>query len=126
MMTDSRRSAVLLFCGDPRRDESDKRLPRRFLVTMHRSLRRVVESVGRADLVTVANSRCGMVIASGDLRHESPAASLAERIDEAIRFCFASGYRRVIILAADIIGLSRRIIVDALESLDSNEPTFVL
>jgi glycosyltransferase A (GT-A) superfamily protein (DUF2064 family) len=92
------RAAVLLFCGDPRRESKQKRLPVRFLAAMHRALQRTIASIAGADLITVTNAG---------------RETLGAQIDRAIAGAFRSGYGRVLIAAADVV-LSRDILVRAL------------
>ncbi len=63
---------------------------------------------------------------TGAATAECAEESLAQRIDFAVRFCFASGYRRVIIAGGDVPQLRRDVVVDALDILRSPEPTVVL
>lgn len=92
------RAAVLLFCGDPRRESKQKRLPARFLAAMHRALQHTIASIAGADLITIRNVGPG---------------TLGAQIDRAIAGAFRSGYGRVLIVAGDVV-LSRDILIRAL------------
>ncbi|MGZ7078165.1 MAG: DUF2064 domain-containing protein [Thermoanaerobaculia bacterium] len=122
----SKNAAVLLFCGDPRRDSWQKRLPRQFLATIHRSLRQLIGSIHDADLITVSANANRVQLSGSGLEHNEPAGTLAQQIDTSVRFCFDSGYRRVVILAGDVVQLSREVVVDALHVLDQTPRAVVL
>lgn len=97
------RAAVLLFFGDPRRDSKQKRLPPRFLPAMHRSLQQTITRIDRADLFTITSDG---------------SETLGQQIERAIAMAFGSGYGRVLIVAGDVV-LSRRILIEALERLET-------
>ncbi|MGZ7042579.1 MAG: DUF2064 domain-containing protein, partial [Thermoanaerobaculia bacterium] len=122
----SKNAAVLLFCGDPRRDSWQKRLPRQFLATIHRSLRQLIGTNHDADLITVSANANRVQLSGSGLEHNEPAGTLAQQIDSSVRFCFDSGYRRVVILAGDVVQLSREVVVDALHVLDQTPRAVVL
>src|ERR1700687_2929778 len=103
-------AAVLLFCGDPRRDSWQKRLPRQFLPAIHRSLRDLIGTIDGADLFTVSATADEVRIRGTRAGHGARARSLAQHIDIAVRFCFDSGYGRVVILAGDVVLLPREVI----------------
>jgi glycosyltransferase A (GT-A) superfamily protein (DUF2064 family) len=124
-MVDSNRAAVVLFCGDPRREEDQKGLPPGFLAALHRSLRRTLGTIAEADLLTV-ETRDRRMSLTGAATVECAEESLGQRIDFAVRFCFASGYGRVIIAGGDVPQLTRDVVVDALDLLCSPRPAVVL
>src|ERR1700716_2767397 len=119
-------AAVLLFCGDPRRDSWQKRLPGQFLATIHRSLRRLIGTIDGADLLTVSASSGQVHISGVAMEHLAPAESLAQQIDIAVRLCFSTGYERVVILAGDVVLLTRDVVVDALQALDGPSSSIFL
>jgi hypothetical protein len=96
-----RRTAVVLFAGDARREEAQKGLRPRFLGALHERLSRTIRSFD-VDLLLAS-----------DL--VSDAITLGEKIEQAFASAFASGYSRVIILAGDIV-LPRAILERAIES----------
>src|ERR1051326_467825 len=98
-----KRTAVVLFAGDARREEAQKGLPARFLATLHERLKRMIRSF-EVDLL-IADE----IVA---------AASLDAMIEQAFAAAFAKGYERVIILAGDIV-LPRAILQRAIESRDT-------
>ncbi|HVT44430.1 MAG TPA: DUF2064 domain-containing protein [Thermoanaerobaculia bacterium] len=120
------RSAVVLFCGDPRREERQKNLPPRFLGTLHRELRAIVASLPDVDLVTASRRGDELVLTGPGAFVERTTRTLAEQIDLAIRSCFDSGYSRVVILAGDVPTLSREVVADALDRLRSAGPRAVI
>jgi len=95
-----KRTAVVLFAGDARREEAQKGLPARFLATLHQRLVRTIRSFD-VDLL-IADS----LVAS---------ARLAQKIEEVFAITFARGYERVIVLAGDIV-MPRAILQKAIES----------
>jgi glycosyltransferase A (GT-A) superfamily protein (DUF2064 family) len=92
-----RRTAVVLFAGDARREEAQKGLRPRFLGALHERLTRTIRSF------------------DVDLLLPTDAPTLGEKIERAFSSAFASGYERVIILAGDIV-LPPAILEQAIES----------
>jgi glycosyltransferase A (GT-A) superfamily protein (DUF2064 family) len=119
-------AAVLLFCGDPRRDSWQKRLPRHFLATIHRSLRRLIGTIAGADLFTVSANHGRVRVSGAAFDHVAVADTLGQQIEVAVRQSFAAGYRRVIILAGDVVLLTRDVVVDALDALDAPSASIAL
>ena len=99
-----RRTAVILFAGDARREETQKGLRPRFLAALHHRLTRTIRGFD-VDL-RFAN----------DLA--TRAGTLGEKIEQAFASAFASGYERVIALAGDIV-LPRAILERAIESTET-------
>src|SRR2546428_9970077 len=95
------RTAVILFAGDPRREEAQKGLPARFLAMLHHRLTRTIR---RFDI--------DLLIAD-DL--VTDARTLGDKIEAAFSTTFAHGYERVIVLAGDIV-LAPSILRRAIES----------
>jgi len=98
-----KRTAVVLFAGDARREEAQKGLPPRFLATLHERIVRTIRSFD-VDLL-IADSLVGD-------------APLAQKIDRAFAIPFARGYERVIVLAGDIV-MPRAILQRAIESSET-------
>lgn len=90
------RSAIVVFCGNPPRDEQQKNLPPRFLSRLHESLLRRLRTLDADVYVARHDSREFHV---GDASW--PIASLGRQIDTALRFCFDRGHQRVVIVAGD-------------------------
>jgi glycosyltransferase A (GT-A) superfamily protein (DUF2064 family) len=90
-------TAVILFAGDARREERAKGLPPRFL---HAVRAAVLGTLRRTPDIEVIDPPRG-------------AGSLAGQIENALSSAFAAGYRRVILLAADVPGLSSALISEA-------------
>jgi len=99
-----KRTAVVLFAGDPRREEAQKGLPARFLATLHDRLTRTIRAFD-VDLL-IADDLAG------------DAQSLSEEVEQAFVRTFARGYDRVIVLAGDIV-LPPSILKRAIESDDT-------
>ena len=115
-MRDMNRAAVVLFCGNARQEERQKRLPHRFLATLHDWLRRAVSAVADAELL-IAACDGGRLTLRGACEGDWPAGPLDEQIERVLSFCFGSGYRRVVLLAGDVPATPR--IADALIALDA-------
>jgi len=96
------RTAVVLFAGDPRREEVQKGLPARFLARLHDRLTRTIRRFD-VDLFIADDIAVG---------------SLAHKIDHAFAIPFARGYERVIVLAGDIV-LRPSILQRAIESSET-------
>ena len=94
------RTAVVLFAGDARREEAQKGLPARFLVTLHDRLTRAIRAFD-VDLLI-----------ADDLVDD---CALGEKIERTFATTFARGYERVIVLAGDIV-LPPAILERAIES----------
>jgi len=91
-----RRAAIVLFCGNPARDEQQKNLPRGFLSRLHDELLRRLRTLHADVLVARHDEREFRV---GDAVW--PVAPLGHQIDTALRFCFGAGHERVVIVAGD-------------------------
>ena len=90
------RSAIVVFCGNPLRDEQQKNLPPRFLSRLHESLLRRLRTLD-ADVYVARHDDHRFHV--GDASW--PIASLGSQIDTALRFCFDRGHQRVVIVAGD-------------------------
>jgi hypothetical protein len=112
-------AVVVLFRGDPRREEREKQLPRRFLSTLHAALLKTVGEVAGVD-VLVAHD-VGGDFRLGDGRWQLD--SLAERVDAATAYAFSRGYGRVLLLAGDVVDLRPDDIARAFRALDDSSRT---
>lgn len=114
---DSRnRAVVVLFRGDPRRDERQKRLPRRFLSTLHVAILKTIGEVAGVDILIARD--VGNDFRLGDRSWQLD--SLAGRVQAAIAYGFSRGYARVLLLAGDIVDVRRGDIAHALEALSDS------
>jgi 2-phospho-L-lactate guanylyltransferase (CobY/MobA/RfbA family) len=91
----SARPAVVLFCGNAVRDERQKNLPRRFLSRLHDALLRRLRLLD-ADVYVARHDDREFRI--GEVAW--PVGTLGNQIDTALRFCFQS-HDRVVIVAGD-------------------------
>ena len=99
------RRAVVLFTGDPRREERRKSLPVRFLSTLHRQL---IETVSHTDVSLIIASEVDgkFLLSLGDrVEQHSLSPQLGEKIDLAYRFAFGLGFDSVALLAGDVAGV---------------------
>lgn len=118
---DSRNPAVVvLFRGDPRREERQKRLPRRFLSTLHVAILKTIGEIDGVDVLVARDVGNDFRLGDGSWQLDS----LAERIEAAIAYGFSRGYARVLLLAGDVVDVRRDDIEHALQTLtaDSDEP----
>jgi len=116
MVTCLDRPAVVLFRGNPRRDAQQKRLPRKLLSIVQRALLKTLAAFAVDVFLAENDERIFSVI--GPRRAATwTIDSLGGRIGVAVRFCFDSGYRRVLLLAGDIVALDHADLVRALDSL---------
>jgi len=114
---DSRnRAAVILFRGDPRREERQKGLPRGFLSTLHTAILKTIGEVAGVDVLIARDVGDTFRLGDGCWHLQS----LAERIDAAIAYGFSRGYTRVLLLAGDIIDIRRDDILRALYALEGS------
>ena len=90
------RSAIVLFCGNPARDEQQKNLPPRFLSRLHDSLLRRLRTLD-ADVYVARHDAQQFHVGGASW----PIAPLGRQIDTALRLCFDAGHRRVVIVAGD-------------------------
>ncbi len=104
-----RRAAIVLFCGDPARDERQKQLPPHFLRRLHRALIARLSSV-EAELYVAHHDAVEFRI--GD--RAWPSRSLAMQLETALRFCFGRGHARVLLVAGDA-ALDPRVVRRAIE-----------
>ncbi|HET7710995.1 MAG TPA: DUF2064 domain-containing protein [Thermoanaerobaculia bacterium] len=119
----SRRTAIVLFRGDPRREERQKELPARFLSTIHRTLFGVLSSLD-ADLFTVDG------IGDVSLRGRSStfryrASTLGAAVGGALDRCASAGYGRIILVAGDTPAISRSIVAAALDHLANSRSAVI-
>lgn len=119
-------TAVVLFRGDPRREERQKELPRQFLTTLHQRLLHLLGTIEGADVLTASGVGRQLTIEGAGERAEWSTSTLADRVDIALRFCFERGYRRVLLLAGDVALPGRETIARALNTLDDPAPRLVL
>lgn len=89
------RRAIVLFCGNPARDEQQKNLPPRFLTRLHDALLRDLRALD-ADVYVARHDEREFRV--GDAAW--PVGTLGTQIDTALRFCFRS-HDRVVIVAGD-------------------------
>jgi hypothetical protein len=111
--TDTGRAVIVLFGGDPQREEREKRLPRRFLSALHAALRKTVSGFTGVDVLITRDA--GREFRLGDGRWQVD--SLSARIETAVTHCFSSGYSRVLLLAGDVVDVRRADIAQALHAL---------
>jgi 2-phospho-L-lactate guanylyltransferase (CobY/MobA/RfbA family) len=119
-------AAVVLFRGDPRREERQKELPPQFLSTLHQRLLRLLDTIEGADVLTASGVGRQLTIEGAGHRGQWSTSTLADRVDIAVRFCFESGYQRVVLLAGDVALPDRETIARALSALDDPAPRLVL
>jgi glycosyltransferase A (GT-A) superfamily protein (DUF2064 family) len=112
-----RPNAVILFTGDARREEAEKGLPRRFLARLHAELASVVRSLDEVDLYLASDAGEAFVIDGPAFASRAAQMPLGEKVDLAISRCFAAGYSRVAVVAGDVAGLTRELLVEAFASL---------
>jgi glycosyltransferase A (GT-A) superfamily protein (DUF2064 family) len=108
-----RRNAAILFVGEARREEARKGLPARFLARLHRELAAVIESVDHVDLYIAADRGATFVLDGPAFTSRSSQLPLGAKVEEALASCFAAGYARVAIVAGDVAGLTRGLVVEA-------------
>lgn len=114
---DSRnRAVVVLFRGDPRREERQKCLPRLFLSTLHVAILKTIGEVGGVDVLIARD--VGNDFRLGDSSWQLD--SLGERIEAATAYGFSHGYARVLLLAGDVVDVRRDDIAHALEALNDS------
>lgn len=117
MVMDNRSPAVVvLFRGDPRRDERQKCLPRRFLSTLHAAILKTISRVAGVDVLIARDVGDDFRLGEGCWQLDS----LAERVETAIAYGFSRGYARVLLLAGDIVDVRRDDLLQALQALDGS------
>lgn len=109
--------AVVLFTGDARREEAEKGLPRRFLARLHDEVASVVRSVNEVDLYLASDVSETFVLDGPAFTTRAPQRPLGEKVDLAISRCFAAGYARVAVVAGDVAGLTRELLIEAFAKL---------
>jgi glycosyltransferase A (GT-A) superfamily protein (DUF2064 family) len=109
-----RPNAVILFAGDARREETEKGLPPRFLARLHAELAAIIQSVDDVDLYVATDRGTTFVLDGPRFTSQAPQRPLGEKVEDAITSCFAAGYGRVAVVAGDVAGLTRELVVDAL------------
>jgi glycosyltransferase A (GT-A) superfamily protein (DUF2064 family) len=109
-------TVVVLFSGDPRREERQKRLPRRFLSTIHDALLKTIRGAAGVDVLIARDVGGELCLGDGRWRLDS----LAERIETAIGYGFSRGYTHVLLLAGDIVDVRREDVARAVQALDGS------
>ncbi len=116
-----KRRAVVLFRGDPRREERRKGLPPRLLSTLHAELERVIARTPDVDLITASEADHRFELRSSEWSFVSDSEeALSAKIDHSLRIAFEAGYESVVLLAGDIAGLRPEVLEQALDSLDES------
>jgi hypothetical protein len=124
--TERVKRAVVLFTGNPRVEERRKRLPSRFLSTLHRRLRATVGRIGDVDLGVASEAPHGFRVELGGMTRRLSSGDLAGRVALAFEAAFDAGYDSVLVLAGDILGLRRDVIERSFEALEERDGTCVL
>lgn len=118
------RRAVILFTGDPRREELRKGLPPRFLRHLHRELTATIHRIPDTELFIVSNEKTppqtGSAIA---LRYTG--CELALQIDQAVNHCRSIGYEHILLLAGDILGITGETLTAAFAALQSDKTAVI-
>jgi len=113
------RRAIVLFRGDPRREERQKGLPPRLLSALHAELERVINNTPGVDLIDASEVDGRFVLRSPEwISVSSAAEALSEKIDHSLRVAFDSGYESVVLLAGDVAGLTPDLITRAFDALN--------
>lgn len=115
-MDSNGRAVVVLFRGDPRREERQKRLPRRFLSMLHAALLKTIGQLPGVDVLIARD--VGDDFRLGDSRWQLD--SLSQRIEAAIAYGFSRGYARVLLLAGDVVDVRRDDIAHAFQALNGS------
>ncbi len=118
--------AVILFTGNPRAEEAQKRLPSRFLSTLHAHLETTVRGLASVDLIVAADDSDGFRIDAPGATHRPQAVSLAAKVESAVALAFNSGYESVVLLAGDILGLRGDTLERTFELLEAGSDVCVL
>lgn|GEM_PF-779174 len=119
------RRAVVIFTGDPRREERLKNLPCCFLSTLHEHLIRTVRESSDAFLVLASDAGSELELTGLHGCVTVPGASLAEKLDATIRHLFEE-FTEVVVLAGDVAGLTGEILARAFDTLDRVEGSMVV
>jgi glycosyltransferase A (GT-A) superfamily protein (DUF2064 family) len=113
------RTAIVLFRGDPRREERQKRLPRRFLSALHDALLTTIGGLAGTDVLIARDTGNEFRVEDGHWQLDS----LAARIEAAIAYAFSRGYSHVLLLAGDVAGVTRGEIIRSLQTLARSSRT---
>ena len=114
-------NALILFTGNARREEARKGLPPRFLSVLHRELVATARALDGVDLLVASEGAQGFRIAGPLFTIASESTSLGGKIEDAVVHAFAFGYRRVLVVAGDVPGLTREVLSGAFEALQRND-----
>ena len=122
----ARSRAVVLFRGDPRREEKQKCLPPRFLSALHEELTRTIRRAPGVELIVASGSGDRFEVRGEHTSRTIEGNSFAEKIDGAVRFAFEAGYESVVLLAGDIVGLTWSVLDDAFARVESKPQSVVV
>lgn len=118
--------AIVLFTGDPRREEMQKSLPARFLSSLHEELIETIQQTPDVSLIIASEATGRFQLCSGDRQAGVTSNHLGEKIDCAYRFAFELGFEAVILLAGDVAGVDLDVIDRAFVSLEGSGERSVL
>ncbi|MBW3564475.1 MAG: DUF2064 domain-containing protein [Acidobacteria bacterium] len=123
-----RRTAILLFRDIQSSEERRKSLPRGFSRRISRAVERCAASIARTELFTSDLTPDGTRVTSGSTGPLFSAASrsLPDQIAFTIRCARQAGFDRVVLLAGDVPQITRRIIEDARDLVETNQSAAVL
>lgn len=124
--TERVKRAVVLFTGNPRVEERRKRLPSRFLSTLHRRLSGTVARMEGVELGVASEAADGFRVDLGGMAWQLHSGDLAGRVALAFDAAFAAGYDSVLVLAGDILGLRREMLEESFERLEESAGSCVL
>jgi glycosyltransferase A (GT-A) superfamily protein (DUF2064 family) len=122
----ARSRAVVLFRGDPRREEKQKCLPPRFLSALHEELTRTIRRAPGVELIVASGTGDRFEVRGAQSSRTIEGSSFAEKIDGAVRFAFEAGYESVVLLAGDIVGLTWSVLDDAFARVESKPRSVVV
>lgn len=108
--------AIILFTGDPRREELRKGLPPRFLRLLHRELIATIRRVPEIDLFVV-NNGCAPAEAVNGVTLSYPRCDLVLQMHLAVDHCRSAGYESILVLAGDILGITAETLTAAFARL---------
>jgi 2-phospho-L-lactate guanylyltransferase (CobY/MobA/RfbA family) len=112
-------TAVVLFTGNVRREEQRKGLPPRLLAATREGLLDALRGVAACDVYVCGDDIPGF--AAGRIDSSAPLPELVARTVDKL---FAR-YQRVVLLAGDVCGLTRRHLEEALQHLDTDRAAVV-
>lgn len=119
-MTVMNRQAIVLFTGDPERESVRKGLPSNLLRALHQELIATIRRTNDVALIVASDALDTFRLEDDRGGRSFAESSFGAKVASAFRFAFDRGFDSVVLLAGDIAGADRAVLVDAFALLEED------